>query len=279
MNHSYPHGPLYSSQYAPNNSRLPYQQLPTTSTSAAVTNGQTPQTHLAHSSATNSAHTLPPISSADYASSLRSDVFSSRAEPLQPTLMTAEPHHFGQPGPTPVYGPTSTTFFNPTPQPNAFSQPGLTPQTYRTTAGPTFSNLPAHSNAAYPSMPRPPVRLLDIRPMPINVLNNASGHQTPNGTPPGSAARVSGDLDDAPVHVVGSQGRRGILPSANGRPSALLEDGADCSKNAANPTKDASGKYPCQHCPKNYLHAKHLKRHMLRREFSPPGFQTCKSRA
>jgi len=30
------------------------------------------------------------------------------------------------------------------------------------------------------------------------------------------------------------------------------------------PQKDADGKFPCPHCTKTYLHAKHLKRHLLR---------------
>ncbi|EGD98513.1 hypothetical protein TESG_05885, partial [Trichophyton tonsurans CBS 112818] len=30
------------------------------------------------------------------------------------------------------------------------------------------------------------------------------------------------------------------------------------------PAKDADGKFPCPHCNKTYLHAKHLKRHLLR---------------
>ncbi|KAI7520336.1 hypothetical protein KC317_g22415, partial [Hortaea werneckii] len=30
------------------------------------------------------------------------------------------------------------------------------------------------------------------------------------------------------------------------------------------PQKDADGKYPCPHCNKTYLHAKHLRRHLLR---------------
>ncbi|KAI4244163.1 MAG: hypothetical protein L6R40_003147 [Gallowayella cf. fulva] len=49
-----------------------------------------------------------------------------------------------------------------------------------------------------------------------------------------------------PIHVVGSQGRRGA------------------PKAAPVPVKDSEGKFPCEHCNKNYLHAKHLKRHMLR---------------
>ncbi|KAF8537929.1 hypothetical protein BDD12DRAFT_688740, partial [Trichophaea hybrida] len=30
------------------------------------------------------------------------------------------------------------------------------------------------------------------------------------------------------------------------------------------PKKDKDGKFPCGECSKTYLHAKHLKRHMLR---------------
>lgn len=68
---------------------------------------------------------------------------------------------------------------------------------------------------------------------------------------------------EAPTHVVGSQGRRGILPSAPGRPAAP----AAGSKNTVIPVKDADGKFPCPHCTKTYLHAKHLKRHLLRRKY------------
>ncbi|KAK9341315.1 hypothetical protein LIPSTDRAFT_180534 [Lipomyces starkeyi NRRL Y-11557] len=32
------------------------------------------------------------------------------------------------------------------------------------------------------------------------------------------------------------------------------------------PTKNAAGKFPCTECSRSYLHAKHLKRHMLRRK-------------
>ncbi|KAI1840205.1 hypothetical protein JX266_013606 [Neoarthrinium moseri] len=67
---------------------------------------------------------------------------------------------------------------------------------------------------------------------------------------------------DQPTHVVGSQGRRGILPSAPGRPAAPTGPGA--GKNTVIPQKDADGKFPCPHCTKTYLHAKHLKRHLLR---------------
>ncbi|POS83220.1 hypothetical protein EPUL_005936, partial [Erysiphe pulchra] len=64
----------------------------------------------------------------------------------------------------------------------------------------------------------------------------------------------------SPTHVVGSQGRRGILPSAPGRPPV----NSNTAKNGLIATKDADGKFPCPHCTKTYLHAKHLKRHLLR---------------
>lgn len=73
--------------------------------------------------------------------------------------------------------------------------------------------------------------------------------------------------EEAPTHVVGSQGRRGILPSAPGRPNATA-GGLGGSTKAMSLQKDADGKFPCPHCNKTYLHAKHLKRHMLRRKYS-----------
>lgn len=73
---------------------------------------------------------------------------------------------------------------------------------------------------------------------------------------------------DQPNHVVGSQGRRGILPSAPGRPA--IPTAATGPKSTVKPVKDADGKCPCPHCPKSYLHAKHLKRHLLRRKSSTP---------
>jgi hypothetical protein len=76
---------------------------------------------------------------------------------------------------------------------------------------------------------------------------------------------LPGQEQEAPTHVVGSQGRRGILPSAPGRPT-VSATGTGSTKNAVIPAKDADGKFPCPHCTKTYLHAKHLKRHLLRRK-------------
>lgn len=64
--------------------------------------------------------------------------------------------------------------------------------------------------------------------------------------------------DSEPVHVVGQQGRRGVLPTHPGRPPPAQ------GKTPAIPTKNADNKFECPHCIKTYLHLKHLKRHLLR---------------
>ena len=117
--------------------------------------------------------------------------------------------------------------------------------------------------SAAPSNPLPP-----IHPMPQSNGNLSQGLQPKKenqqrlasaSTPPGQ--------DVSPKHVVGSQGRRGILPTVTGRP--VGSPSANGGKDPQPIIKDADGKYPCPACHKPYLHAKHLKRHMLRRKFSP----------
>ena len=81
---------------------------------------------------------------------------------------------------------------------------------------------------------------------------------------PGMASDVG--RDPTRTHVVGSQGRRGILPSAPGRPPVAPNGLNGSPKGGQIPQKDADGKFPCPNCTKTYLHAKHLKRHMLRRK-------------
>lgn len=63
-----------------------------------------------------------------------------------------------------------------------------------------------------------------------------------------------------PLHVVGQQGRRGVLPTHPGRPAPAA------GKAPTTASKNAEGKYECPHCNKTYLHLKHLKRHLLRRK-------------
>lgn len=100
-------------------------------------------------------------------------------------------------------------------------------------------------------------RLPDLRPMPVGGLNEQMSSS--------ASLRLQAGQDLQPTHVVGSQGRRGILPSAVGRPAAVAAGNTNSQKAANVPAKDAEGKFPCEHCTKTYLHAKHLKRHLLRR--------------
>ncbi|KAH7110141.1 hypothetical protein EDB81DRAFT_927306 [Dactylonectria macrodidyma] len=103
-----------------------------------------------------------------------------------------------------------------------------------------------------------------LRLMPPGGIMSQPGVSSPYG--PGSMMQPNSVLQhegEQPAHVVGSQGRRGILPSAPGRPAAPAA-GTGGTYNTVIPVKDADGKFPCPHCTKTYLHAKHLKRHLLR---------------
>ncbi|OAA54818.1 Transcription factor [Niveomyces insectorum RCEF 264] len=106
--------------------------------------------------------------------------------------------------------------------------------------------------APAPGSRGPPV----LRPMP------AGGVMQPGMSSPfGHSLILPVPETEQPTHVVGSQGRRGILPSAPGRPAPPA---AGTVTKSQIPQKDADGKFPCPHCTKTYLHAKHLKRHLLR---------------
>lgn len=120
----------------------------------------------------------------------------------------------------------------------------------------TQSMLPPASTAMAPTLPTTtPGRLPEIHPRPQDgstLLAQLQQHM-----PNQMLVPASNPQDGEPTHVVGQQGRRGILPSAPGR--------APGSVRSTVPQKDQDGKYPCPHCTKTYQHAKHLKRHLLRR--------------
>jgi hypothetical protein len=165
----------------------------------------------------------------------------------------------------------------PNPTPDRYSQPHMTTQG-------SMQGLPApmppqpqaqappqqnyqgqqqtRQNYQQPLAPAPP------RP---DTMVNSYGH--PDSRPPAwtGAEVMPGMPADAPrTHVVGSQGRRGILPSAPGRPPVAVNGLNGSPKGGQLPQKDADGKFPCPNCTKTYLHAKHLKRHMLRRKSGIP---------
>jgi hypothetical protein len=96
-----------------------------------------------------------------------------------------------------------------------------------------------------------------------NAENRGTIWANSDGLPSSSATFVP--KEPSRTQVVGSQGRRGILPSVPGRAAVALPNGVNgTAKSATIPVKDADGKFPCPHCNKTYLHAKHLKRHLLR---------------
>ncbi|KAH6690365.1 hypothetical protein F5X68DRAFT_69374 [Plectosphaerella plurivora] len=136
------------------------------------------------------------------------------------------------------------------------------PQGYPTSA----SMMPQSTLAAAHPQPIAPAPIggrvpPNLRPMPPGGVMPQPGVQSPYG--PGMMQQQPLPDGDQPTHVVGSQGRRGILPSAPGRPAAP-QAGTAAAKQTVIPVKDADGKFPCPHCTKTYLHAKHLKRHLLR---------------
>lgn len=200
-------------------------------------------------------HTLPPL------------------QPQHPTMQNiynSNPHTPRTPGTPNSHTPQPQGMSNYPPPPNqAAGRGSWIPNPYPQHPGyatsssmmPQTSVATSHPQpiAPAPAAARPPV----LRPMPAGGVMAQQGLPSPYGGSPMMPHQQSMMQDsDQPTHVVGSQGRRGILPSAPGRPAAPTGSGA--SKNTVIPQKDADGKFPCPHCTKTYLHAKHLKRHLLR---------------
>lgn len=144
-----------------------------------------------------------------------------------------------------------------------------TQQSYGTSSSmmPQATTAPAHAQPIAPA-PTTANRVPSVlRPMPAGGVVSQTGMNSPYAQSP-LMPQPSMLPEGEPTHVVGSQGRRGILPSAPGRPAAPAP-GTTTAKPSI-PQKDADGKFPCPHCTKTYLHAKHLKRHLLRRKSSHP---------
>ncbi|RHZ70676.1 hypothetical protein CDV55_108397 [Aspergillus turcosus] len=137
---------------------------------------------------------------------------------------------------------------------------------------PPHSVLPPASSAqTYPQpiAPAPPRdRRSDFNGLPSGAFSYPDGKASPWMNPdPVAAANGNGPYaakEPPRTQVVGSQGRRGILPSVPGRATPVTNGVNGNAKNTTIPAKDADGKFPCPHCNKTYLHAKHLKRHLLR---------------
>ena len=136
------------------------------------------------------------------------------------------------------------------------------------------SQQPQYPNSQTPQPPRQGGYQQPLAPAPPRPSLDQMGNNYPHPDQrqswsgaegiPGMTSEVG--RDPTRTHVVGSQGRRGILPSAPGRPPVAQNGLNGSPKGGQIPQKDADGKFPCPNCTKTYLHAKHLKRHMLRRK-------------
>lgn len=202
-----------------------------------------------------SAPTLPSLSSQRYRP-LESHSFASRNQPSQPSQFINDQIHTYPPyNPYIIsqYSSSNATYAEP--QPLFPSRPAYMPVTASMQLYQSYTSLA-------PSL----ARLPDLRPMPAGGLDDHPSLSSPTKlTPPILLTRQTGNKPQ-PTHVGGLQGRRGILPSAIGRPPAVHGETGHGQKSSSIPVKDADGKYPCPHCAKTYLHAKHLKRHLLRRK-------------
>lgn len=212
-----------------------------------------PQSHPLPQQKPPAAHTLPPLTTGNnVASTFGNDAYPIRTQPLPPSLLTAPHEQDSQPASYPVYAPTAHTYY--TGQSANFSQAPQNQQLHQQSRPSSVNGI---AQSLYTSAPTQ-IRLPDLAPMPPRG----------NGKTSLSFGTQMNQLDSVeepqPTHVVGSQGRRGILPSAAGRPAAIAGANTSGQKAAPTPPKDEEGKYPCPHCNKNYLHAKHLKRHLLR---------------
>ncbi|TQB68502.1 hypothetical protein MPDQ_003351 [Monascus purpureus] len=210
------------------------------------------------------------------------------------TLPPLQPHHSPPPAPHPYMGqqyrpdlsrfPTTTHDVYATSAAPTMPHTGLgslPPSSYLPHAqapttsqpyAPSPSILPPSSNAqSYPQpiAPAPPRdRRPDYNGLPSGAFSYTDGKATAwmgsdpmagaNGTSPYAAK------EPPRSQVVGSQGRRGILPSVPGRAAPVGNTVNATGKSTTIPAKDADGKFPCPNCNKTYLHAKHLKRHLLR---------------
>ncbi|KAF1960805.1 hypothetical protein CC80DRAFT_544204 [Byssothecium circinans] len=164
-------------------------------------------------------------------------------------------------------------------------QTPLTPHTPTTNPSSSGINIPSIASAHPPLRPiQPSPSYMSIgsssystAPLLSTAAAHANGHQLGHSSMSSGLqdVRVGGlgmtphsnmyphppvlpNQEPDPVHVVGQQGRRGVLPTHPGRPTPAV------GKAITNPNKNAEGKYECPHCNKTYLHLKHLKRHLLR---------------
>ena len=245
MDAQFPSGVVYAPSLPPN------RQLSTT----------TSPYQLPQPSSTNT-QTLPSLQSHTYSQGFSNDPFGQRLQASQPSFVSANTPTISHATTFPVY---ATSLDAPYPgHQSSYAQPARPFQPPH-----TYSSQPSTTQAfqTYAAPVPMQVRRPELRPMPaggLTELPQISSYS--KGSSASSLVSLQSTRDPQPTHVVGSQGRRGILPSTDGRPPAVGNGTSTSQKSAGIPPKDAEGKYPCPYCTKNYLHAKHLKRHLLRRK-------------
>ncbi|KAK8435944.1 hypothetical protein IWX49DRAFT_363029 [Phyllosticta citricarpa] len=214
-----------------------------------------PQRFRAQSTSTHQLPPLPPLGNAQFSTNYGSAP-QTPLTPQTPATSAAPSLNHGRslpviaPHPPLQSNPSSSSYFLPhSSLSNGQSMGPITTSTHSTNAAPSTMTASLH----------------DIRPMPAAGIGLPYGSSHILSQPP-----IVPNQEPEPIHVVGQQGRRGVLPTANGRPAP------GSAKATQNLTKNADNKYECPHCSKTYLHLKHLKRHLLRRETFPTFYQFSK---
>ncbi|KAK7522325.1 fungal-specific transcription factor domain-containing protein [Phyllosticta citriasiana] len=202
-----------------------------------------PQRFRAQSTSTHQLPPLPPLGNAQFSTNYGSAP-QTPLTPQTPATSAAPSLNHGRslpviaPHPPLQSNPSSSSYFLPhSSLSNGQSMGPITTSTHSTNAAPSTMTASLH----------------DIRPMPAAGIGLPYGSSHILSQPP-----IVPNQEPEPIHVVGQQGRRGVLPTANGRPAP------GSAKATQNLTKNADNKYECPHCSKTYLHLKHLKRHLLR---------------
>lgn len=119
-----------------------------------------------------------------------------------------------------------------------------------------LASSPASQRANDPANRPPAVSLRPIMP---------SGNV--NSKPPLSASLDSSAVmkqESEADRVRGSQRTPEVHATGVKREAAVMT--GSTTKNGGVHAMNADGKYPCPHCSRTYLHTKHLKRHLFRRE-------------
>ncbi|PYI24869.1 C2H2 transcription factor [Aspergillus indologenus CBS 114.80] len=253
-------------------SRPPSTSLPQGSTplsSTPISSMPMPQYAMQHQYPVSQPHTLPPLQPHHSQSPAP---HSYMGQPYRPDLSRypASTHDVYATSAAPIMPHTTVGSLPPSsflshPNPQAQPQPS---QPYP----PPHSVLPPASSAQSYPQPIAPAPPRDRRSDYSALPSGAFSYSDPKGSPWMNQDPVAGPNGAAPyaakepprTQVVGSQGRRGILPSVPGRATPVPNGVNGTAKNTTIPAKDADGKFPCPHCNKTYLHAKHLKRHLLR---------------